>query len=161
MICYDAGLTASCDLNLAGFDSHQQNDLDQTESLSKLTNGIAYLFDTAEAMGIADKLVVLVTSDFGRKPFYNEDDGKDHWPIGSALIIQQGASWGGRVFGATDGAHNALSIDPDTFEVDDSESAIRIRPAHIHDAMRRLAGVDSHASAIAFPLDTEQLDFFS
>ena len=63
--------------------------------------------------------------------------------------------------GATDGAHNALSIDPDTLEVDDGESAIKIRPAHVHDAMRRLAGVESHDSATAFPLDAEQLDFFS
>jgi hypothetical protein len=161
LICYDAGLTVSCDLNLGGFDSHKQNDLDQTEGLSKLTNGIAYLYDTAEAMGIADKLVVLVSSDFGRKPFYNNDDGKDHWPVGSAMIIQQGASWGGRVVGATDEGHNPLTIDPSTLALDDSESAIRIRPGHLHNAMRRLAGVDEHPSATAFPLDAEQLDLFS
>jgi hypothetical protein len=161
LICYDAGLTVSCDLNLGGFDSHKQNDLDQTEGLSKLTNGITYLYDTAEAMGIADKLVVLVSSDFGRKPFYNNDDGKDHWPVGSAMIIQQGASWGGRVVGATDEGHNPLTIDPSTLALDDSESAIRIRPGHLHNAMRRLAGVDEHPSATAFPLDAEQLDLFS
>lgn len=158
LLCYDAGLTVSCDLVLGGFDSHQGNDAQQSEALSVLANGVTYLWDTAEAMGIADRLVVCVGSDFGRGPFYNEDDGKDHWPVGSAIFMKQGASWGGRVAGASDALHNALDIDPATLLASTAANAVRLHPGHVQATLRELAGIADHEVTARFPIDVEPVD---
>jgi hypothetical protein len=161
LIAYSAGLTVAADLITYGFDTHQNHDADQAAALTVLVNGINFLFDRAETMGIADRLVVLVSSDFGRTPHYNDDNGKDHWPIGSAVFIQQGATWGGRTVGLTDGGHNAMPINPSTLAVDATSNGVYIRPKHIHEAFRRLAGVDAHSASSAFDLDAESFDFFN
>jgi uncharacterized protein (DUF1501 family) len=113
----------------------------------------------AEAGGFADKVVVTMASDFGRTPYYNSGGGKDHWPIGSAIIIQQGAGWGNRVVGATDEEHQAYDINPETLQID--SNGIRLEPRHLQQAMRRLSGVDQSGIAQLFPLNAEDFDFFN
>ncbi len=160
LICYKAGLTVAADLVTWGFDTHENHDADQAQVLSVLSNGVTYLWDKAAELGIADKLVVLVSSDFGRTPWYNDGNGKDHWPIGSAIFMQQGAPWGNRVVGVTDGGHNALPINPLTLAVDTSSSGVVIQPKHIHQGMRQLAGIDTSDVAERFDLDAETLELF-
>ena len=122
---------------------------------------MTYIFDKAELGGYANKVVITVGSDFGRTPYYNTGGGKDHWPIGSALLIQKGATWGNRVVGATDGVHNALKINPTTLKVDSSSAGIKLEPKHLQQAIRQLAGVDKSAAALEFPLNAEAVDFFN
>jgi hypothetical protein len=160
LVCYAAGLTVAADLVMWGFDTHQNHDTEQARALTVLVNGISYLWDKAEEMGLADRLVVLVSSDFGRTPHYNDDQGKDHWPIGSAIFMQRGAPWANRVIGVTDGGHNALPINPITLAVDTGATGVRIRPKHIHEAMRRLAGIDSSPECRRFDLGAEPIDLF-
>jgi Protein of unknown function (DUF1501) len=157
LLCYDAGLTVSCDLISWGFDTHANHDADQAASLMSLTNGIEYLWDRAEQMGIADRLVVCITSDFGRTPEYNDDYGKDHWPIGSAIFMQRGAAWANRVVGTTDAGHNAIAVDAGTL-APKADAGVVIRPEHVQAAYRQLAGVADHSIAQRFPLDAEPLD---
>jgi len=158
LLCYQAGLTVSCDLVSWGFDTHVDHDVDHTTYLAMLTNGVEYLWDRADELGLADRLVACVSSDFGRTPQYNEDNGKDHWPIGSAVFMQRGASWGNRVIGSTDSGHNAIPVNETTLAPD--PGGVTIRPMHVQDAMRRLAGIDQHELSLRFPLGAEQLDFF-
>jgi uncharacterized protein (DUF1501 family) len=110
---------------------------------------------------IADKLVVTMSSDFGRRPLYNAGGGKDHWPIGSAIFIKNGASWGNRVVGATDDMHNALKINPSTLQVDTSSAGIILEPKELQLAMRKIAGIDQSAVAMRFPLNAANVDFFN
>jgi hypothetical protein len=161
LIAYQSGLCVSAQLGLSGFDTHQDHDEDHFNSMDELTDLITYIFDTAEEGGFADKVVITLGSDFGRKPFYNAGGGKDHWPIGSAMFIQQGASWGNRVVGATDDVHNALKINPSTLQVDSSNAGVGLEPKHLQQAIRELAGVDQSATALQFPLDAEDVDFFN
>ncbi len=161
LLAYQSGLCVSCQLGLSGFDTHQDHDDDHYDSIQQLTDLVAYIFDTAEQGGFADKIVITMGSDFGRKPYYNNSGGKDHWPIGSAILIQQGAAWGNRVVGATDELHNALSINPDTLQTDTSSAGISLEPKHLQQAIRQLAGVDQSAAALQFPLNAENVDFFN
>jgi hypothetical protein len=108
---------------------------------------------------IADRLVVCISSDFGRTPEYNDDGGKDHWPIGSAIFMKRGAPWADRVVGATDAGHNALAIDPQTL-APVGNGGIVLRPKHVQAAYRALAGVEAHALSQRFPLDAEPIDLF-
>ncbi len=161
LICCSAGLTVACDLEIGGFDTHQNHDNSSRSRVQQLENGITYLWDTAEELGLASRLVVLVASDFGRTPSYNDGNGKDHWPISSALIMAQGAAWTDRVIGLTDEGHNAISIDPDTFQASNAADAIRILPAHVHQTMRRLAGIENHVYSRRYPLDAGSVDLLT
>ena len=158
---FQSGLSASADLNvMSNFDSHDNNDTEQADSLSVLTEGIDYLWDAAEEAGIADRLFVVVGSDFSRTPFYNSAEGKDHWPYGSYMIMEKGANFTNRVIGGTDERQFGLKVDPSTLEL--SNSGSRILPSHVHSAMRSYLGLDSSELVIPFPLnDTEKFNFFS
>ena len=63
--------------------------------------GIAYLMRRAEELKIREQLVVIVQSEMGRTPNYNNGNGKDHWSIGSIMFLGRGIK-GNRVIGATD-----------------------------------------------------------
>ena len=160
LLAYQSGLCVAAQLGFNGFDTHQNHDDDHFTFMTKLTDLVAFIFDTAEQGGFADRLIVTMASDFGRTPYYNRGGGKDHWPIGSAIFIQQGAAWGNRVVGATDEVHNALSINPTTLQLDDSSAGVMLEPKHLQQAMRQLAGVDQSSVAQQFPLNAEFVDFF-
>lgn len=161
LTAYQSGLCISAQLGFGGFDTHQNHDETHFVSLAKLTDLITYIFDTAEQKGFADKVVLTVGSDFGRTPYYNAGAGKDHWPIGSALFISQGASWGNQVVGATDEGHNALNINQATLAVDTSTSGIRLEPKHLQQTMREIGGVAESSLAQSFPLDVGGLSLLA
>lgn len=160
LLAYRSGLSVACQLGLGGFDTHQDHDGAHFEPMARLTDLVHYIYDQAEAGGYAEKLVILMTSDFGRRPFYNAGGGKDHWSIGSAIILQRGAPWGNRVVGATDPLHNALAIDPVSLKVDEANGIV-LQPKDLQHAMRRLAGLDQGSVSALFPLDAEDVDFFN
>ena len=156
---YQAGLTVSADLSLWGFDTHSNHDDEHATAIQMLQRGIDYLWSEAEARGIADKMVVLISSDFGRTPTYNDGDGKDHWPINSSMIMAKGKGWTNRVAGMTNSNHEALTINTQSLLADDN--GIILNPKHIQQAMRRLAGIENHSLCQAFDLDAENVNFFS
>ncbi len=128
--------------------------------MQRLTQGVDFLWESAEQLGLADRLVVLLASDFGRTPYYNGGNGKDHWPIGSAIFMKKNASWGNRVIGATDAGHNALKLNASTLKVD--EAGVTIHPKHVIQAFRQLAGIENHSVTQQFPFfDLTALDFFN
>jgi hypothetical protein len=159
LAAYKSGLCVSCDLVSWGFDTHANHDVDQGTAMRRLQNGIEFLWAEAERQGIADKLKVLVSSDFGRTPEYNDGEGKDHWPVGSAVFMQKNAAWANRVIGSTSANHETLAIDPVSFQA--SANGIVLQPKDIQQSMRKLAGIDQHPLSLQFPLDTQEMDFFS
>ena len=161
LLAYQSGLCVSAQLGFNGFDTHQDHDEDHISSLEKLTDLVAFIYDTAEAAGFADKIVLTMSSDFGRTPYYNAGGGQDHWPIASAILIQQGASWGNRVVGATNEVHQALNINPSTLQIDSSSSGIRLEPKHLQQAVREIAGIDQSSISQMFPLNAESVNFFN
>ena len=152
-----AGLTVSADLLCYGFDTHANHDPLHIESLNVLINGVNYLWAEAERLNIADQLIVFITSDFGRTPEYNDGDGKDHWPITSAIFMQQGATWANQVVGLTDNGHNAYGLNSGLTPVAVGEG-INIQPKHVQQALRSLAGISDHPICQSFDLDAEDLN---
>jgi hypothetical protein len=154
---YKAGLTATANLAIGGFDTHSDHDNRQFAALQRLTEGVDFLWDEAERQGIADKMVVVVGSDFGRTPGYNEGNGKDHWSITSMMLMGAGIQ-GNRVIGGTTDRHKPLTVNPQTLAMD--EAGIRVKPGHIHRALRTLAGVDDSESNRIYNIDAEDLNLF-
>ena len=160
VLAFKAGVSVTADMNLGGFDSHENNDAEQEPLLSELTEGIDYLWDAAEEAGIAERLVVIVGSDFSRTPYYNSGDGKDHWPYGSYIIMEKGANYTNRVVTGTDEVQDVLKVDPVTLEP--SGFGTKIETSHIHDALRDYLGIASSPITKLFPFNkTEKFDFFS
>ena len=160
ILAFKTGAAVSADLYLDGFDTHRDNDVAQDWMLGNLADGVDFLWDYAEENGVADRLVVVMGSDFGRTNFYNSDDGKDHWPIGSYVVMEKNQPWTNRVVGETDGLHFAKRINPTTLERDDASGTI-IYPKHVHKALRRYLGIENSAGALRFPFsNTEDFEFF-
>ena len=86
----------------------------------------------------------------GRTPTYNNGNGKDHWSIGSILFLGRGIK-GNRVLGATDEKQFLVPVNPRSL-ASDRERGIRVRPEHIHAALRELAGIADHPFSRRFPL---------
>ena len=160
VLAFKAGIAVSADLFLGGFDTHAENDTSQSWLLSNLTESIDFLWQYAEIHGIADRLVVVVGSDFGRTNFYNDQEGKDHWPIGSFIMMEKNQRWTNRVVGKTDPLHFAYDMNLSTLAPDATHGK-RIHPRHIHKALRRYLGVEHSDGSRKFPFDnTEDLALF-
>jgi len=161
LLAFQSGVSMAADLHLSGFDTHADHDAIHEPALEHLTQSIDYLWEYAEELGIADRLTVFIGSDFGRTPAYNSSEGKDHWPVGSAIFMRKNAPWGNRVIGSTNEQHFARNINPVTLAPDDVGGR-HIYPGDVQRAMRVLAGVDQHENALLFPINTgEYMDFFA
>lgn len=147
---FKAGVCVSANLDIAQFDSHANNDPDQMKLIPELLAGIAYLARRAGELKIRDQLVVVVQSEMGRTPTYNTGNGKDHWSIGSIMFLGRGIL-GNRVIGATNEKQFGEPLDPQTLRLS-KDSGIRVRPEHIHESLRELAGIANHPLSRKFPL---------
>ena len=159
LLVFQSGLGSAADLSLGGFDSHDQHDAVSEGLLTHLTSALNYFWDTAESLGLAERITLVVGSDFGRTNFYNEGDGKDHWPIGSYMVMERGAPWGDRVVGLTDELHFASPINQDTLRAD--RNGVIMTPSHVHKALWEYLGLEAFAADRGLTLpDAERLPLF-
>ena len=150
---YKAGACVSANLATGGFDTHGNHDQNHLPRLDELFQGVDYLWDEAERQGVADNMVVIIGSDFGRTPGYNANAGKDHWSVTSMILMGKGIP-GNKVIGGTTDRHGLKSLDPNTLEL--ADSGVRIQPGHVHWALRKLAGIDRTELTARFPLSVDQ-----
>ncbi len=160
LAAYKAGIATSCNMSIGGYDTHGNHDATHIPRLLNLLNGIDFIYEEALRQGVWQNVVVFVGSDFGRTPGYNDGNGKDHWPISSAMLMGKGIP-GNRVIGASDERHGALTVNPSNLSVD--SNGIYIEPHHIHNDLRKIAGISDHEVSRQFPIlipDDEQMTLF-
>lgn len=155
LLAFKAGLALTADVFEPGFDTHEDHDARHALALANVTDAIDFFWSYATDLGLAERVVLVVGSDFGRTPHYNAGGGKDHWPIGSLLVMCRNAPFTNRVVGLTDAEHNALKIDPVTL-AEDAVDGLTLHPAHVHKALRRMLGVDTAAVTQLFPFVTTE-----
>lgn len=161
LTAFRAGLGIAADTSIKGFDSHENHDAEFELRMGQVTDAVGCAWHYAEQLGIADRLVVVIASDFGRTPRYNSQAGKDHWPYGSTVVMKKNVSWTNRMLGYTDEGHVGQPINPLTLQVD-KLNGIQIEPRHVMQALRRLLGIADSETAARFNLNTEQeFNFFS
>jgi hypothetical protein len=158
---FESGLTSAADLFIGGFDTHNTHDALHEPLLAFTTDAIQLFWQLAEEKNIADRITMVIGSDFGRTPHYNATEGKDHWPIGSVVVIEKNASWTNRSVGLTDEGHNGLGIDTTTMERDD-QNGTYIYPKDVHKALRRHLGIENSLveQNLTFT-NTEDFSFFT
>ena len=91
LLVFKSGLGSSADLDIGGFDSHENHDAIHDALYIHVADAIYYFWDYAEQLGLADRILLVVGSDFGRTNMYNDGNGKDHWNVGSYMLMEQGA----------------------------------------------------------------------
>jgi hypothetical protein len=155
MAAFRAGISISANMSTGGFDTHGNHDQSQIPSLDNLFNGVGFAMEEAQRQGVADRLVVVVGSDFGRTPGYNDGNGKDHWSITSMIFMGAGIQ-GGRVVGKSTPGHRALGLDTNLNVIEDEESEMKVNPAHVHANFRqKYARGPDNVLAQMFPTSNE------
>ncbi len=148
---FKSGFSKSVQLHITGFDSHSENDKHQYYSLFKLTKTIDYLIRLAKEKGIYEQLTIVVGSDFGRTPWYNKENGKDHWSTSSMLLIGKGV-YKNTVIGASDDNYEYKHINPTTLETQEThDTGKALKISDIHAYLRSLCGIKEEISNL-FPL---------
>lgn len=161
LLAMNSGVTVAADLVQGGFDTHSFHDRDHTALLGVVADAIDYFWTYAEELGLADRVVLVMGSDFGRTPNYNSGEGKDHWPVSSFMVMERNASYTNRVFGETDGGHNTYPINLQTGKQDYVNGAT-IHPKHVHLALRKHLGLHNTGLSSPFPFNgTEDFGFFT
>jgi uncharacterized protein (DUF1501 family) len=85
----DAGLPIRCvALNAPGsYDTHEQEKNDLANGLKLTSDTLAAFQADLEARGLADRVITLLWSEFGRRPEQNDSDGTDHGAAGVGFVI--------------------------------------------------------------------------
>ena len=93
MLTSDVG-TQLVVVSAGGFDTHAGQQAVHAELLADLGDGIAAFTAAIEAAGMADEVLLVVTSEFGRRAAENGSGGCDHGAGGLSLAVGRGVRGG-------------------------------------------------------------------
>ncbi|MEM6994828.1 MAG: DUF1501 domain-containing protein [Myxococcota bacterium] len=152
---YKAGVGATANFAMGGFDTHSNHDASHIPRLTAMMAEVDFLFAEAERQGVADQVIATMASDFGRTPNYNGGNGKDHWRFTSMIVLGKDVP-GPRVLGRSDEGHYGIPIDPVTLEeAENPEEGFLPTPAHVHMALRKQTGVEDTVLGEVYRLPIE------
>ncbi|MCL2013127.1 MAG: DUF1501 domain-containing protein [Cystobacterineae bacterium] len=148
---FRAGTVVSASLSLGAFDTHANNDALQRIYLGRLFVLIEYILNKiAEPdMELADKVYVVVGSDFARTPAYNTNSaGKDHWNATSLMVFGPNIE-GNRVLGRTAANQHPAHVNPQnpSQPLSEESGGIVLKPSHLHHELRRVLGLQNFNSS--------------
>jgi uncharacterized protein (DUF1501 family) len=135
----EQGLSCAALMQTNDWDTHQGNDR-QGVLHEGLYGALGSLMETLESRALLDQTLVLVLSEMGRTPKLNDDNGKDHWPVTSAMLLGAGVR-GGRVLGGTNDELGALALDLTTGQP--SAGGEQLQAGHLVAGVLETLGVDT------------------
>jgi hypothetical protein len=123
-------------LGIGGFDTHANQDRQMAPIMDSFDHLLATFIAQLKATQQLDSTLIVVYSDFGRTPKVNNSGGRDHWPVGGALMIGGGIQ-GGRFVGVTDDNLRGLNINAATGAAD--PAGLNLNPTHLGGSVLSLA----------------------
>ncbi|MCB1279745.1 DUF1501 domain-containing protein [Prosthecobacter sp.] len=90
------------EVTLGGWDMHQDIYARLPERAADLDQALGALLADLDRRGMLDDTLVVLTSEFGRTPKINQNDGRDHYPKAFSSVLWGGGIAGGQVYGKTD-----------------------------------------------------------
>jgi uncharacterized protein (DUF1501 family) len=90
------------EVTLGGWDMHQDIYARLPERAADLDKALGALLADLDRRGLLDDTLVVLTSEFGRTPKINQNDGRDHYPKAFSSVLWGGGIQGGQVYGKTD-----------------------------------------------------------
>ncbi|HEX5176113.1 MAG TPA: DUF1501 domain-containing protein, partial [Chthoniobacteraceae bacterium] len=88
--------------NVAPWDQHDSLKKNHAANAAIVDQPIAALLTDLKARGLLESTLVIWTGEFGRTPFAQGGDGRDHNPQGFSIWLAGGGIRGGMIYGATD-----------------------------------------------------------
>ncbi|MHC4264087.1 MAG: DUF1501 domain-containing protein, partial [Planctomycetota bacterium] len=119
------------------WDQHSNLKVGHENNARAVDRPIAGLLRDLKSRGLLDSTLVVYCAEFGRTPFVQGSDGRDHNPFGFSMWMAGGGSRAGTIYGATD-EYGYKAVD---------------RPLEIHDlhaTMLHLLGVDHTRLTVPF-----------
>jgi hypothetical protein len=84
------------------WDQHGKLKEGHSDMAGQVDQGIAALITDLDSRGLLEDTLILWAGEFGRTPFSQGSDGRDHNPTGFSVWLAGGGVKGGTVYGATD-----------------------------------------------------------
>lgn len=89
------------EVQLGGWDTHQDNFTRTPELARTLDQGFAALLDDLDRTGLFDETLVICMGEFGRTPRINANEGRDHFARAWSVLLGGGPIERGAVIGRT------------------------------------------------------------
>lgn len=118
------------------WDFHRDIQASTNRAMPALDKAFATLISDMDERGILDETIVMLSSEFGRTPKINGDNGRDHWPRVFSVVLAGGGISRGSIFGAS----NATAAEPDRDA---------IGPADLFATLYHLLGVNHEGKLMA------------
>jgi hypothetical protein len=100
-------------LTAGGWDHHDNIKEGINKNLPPVDKAVAALLRDLEDRGMLDDTLVMLTSEFGRTPKINKNNGRDHWPRVFSVMLAGGGVQKGLIYGKS----NALAAEPEEDKV--------------------------------------------
>lgn len=100
-------------MTAGGWDHHDNIKEGIKNNLPPVDKAVAALLRDLEDRGMLDSTLVMLTSEFGRTPKINKNNGRDHWPRVFSVMLAGGGVQKGLIYGKS----NALAAEPDENKV--------------------------------------------
>ncbi len=85
------------------WDTHTANFINTPRLCDTMDTALSALIQDLKARGLLESTMIVVSSEFGRTPKINQNQGRDHYPVFSSVLIGGGIK-GGTKWGSTDKA---------------------------------------------------------
>lgn len=95
-----------------GWDMHQDLYGRLDEKATQLDGALAALLRDLHAKGLLEETLVVLTTEFGRKPKINANAGRDHHPGAFCSLLAGAGIRGGQVYGESDKRGFSVASDP-------------------------------------------------
>ncbi len=112
-------------VNLGGWDYHDALYDKFPQNASRLDKGLASLLEHLSQKGLLDSTLVVVSTEFGRKPLVNPNKGRDHHPDGFTCLMAGAGVKAGEIYGST--SKDGKKAEKDILDVTDFNATIAWR----------------------------------
>ena len=99
-------------MTYGGWDMHQNIQAGFEKHGPNLDKAFAALISDLEDRGLLDSTLVMLSSEFGRTPKINKDNGRDHYPKVFSVVLDGGGITQGQVYGSSDAFATAPEDNP-------------------------------------------------
>ena len=89
-------------LSYGGWDMHGNIQKSMNGRGPVVDRAVSAFVDDVSQRGLSDRILLVVTGEFGRTPKINKGSGRDHWPRANFSILAGGGMKNGQVIGSTD-----------------------------------------------------------
>jgi uncharacterized protein (DUF1501 family) len=103
-------------LTYGGWDHHNDIKNGFAQQAPSLDKAYATLIRDLDNRGLLKSTLVMVSSEFGRTPKVNKNNGRDHWPRVFSVLLAGGGIKEGQVYGASNAFASEPEEDPLTVE---------------------------------------------